>query len=71
MRDDGVPPNAAFGVLDCVGSRAAAAEEARALRDQIPTKGDLLVAVGRDGFSRGVLLVKAKEGKPVVMRIGY
>jgi hypothetical protein len=57
--------------LDSGGSRVATAQEARALRDQVLSKADLLVAVGRDGFSRGVLLVKAKAGKPVVVGIGY
>lgn len=69
--DDSVLPNAVFGVLDYGGSRAATAEEARALRDQVLTKADVLVGIGRDGFSRGVLLVKAKEGRPVVVGIGY
>jgi hypothetical protein len=71
QQDDSVLPNAVFGALDYGGSRGATAEEARALRDQVLTKADLLVAVGRDGFSRGVLLVKAKAGKPVVVGIGY
>ena len=69
--DDSVLPNAVFGVLDYGGSRAATAEEARALRDQVLSKADVLVGIGRDGFSRGVLLVKAKQGKPVVVGIGY
>ena len=34
-------------------------------------KADLLVATGRDGLSRGVLLVKANGGKPVVVGVGY
>lgn len=71
QQDDSVLPNAVFGALDYGGSRGATAEEARALRDQVLAKADLLVAVGRDGFSRGVLLVKAKAGKPVVVGIGY
>jgi hypothetical protein len=69
--DDSVLPNAVFGVLDYGGSRGATAEEARALRDQVLTKADYLVGIGRDGFSRGVLLVKDKAGKPVVVGIGY
>jgi hypothetical protein len=71
LEDDTVLPNAVFGVLDYGGSRAATAEEARALRDQVLTKADYLVGIGRDGFSRGVLLVKEKAGKPVVVGIGY
>lgn len=71
LEDDSVLPNAVFGVLDYGGSRAATAEEARALRDQVLTKADYLVGIGRDGFSRGVLLVKEKAGKPVVVGIGY
>ena len=71
QKDDSVLPNAVYGVLDYGGSRAATAEEARALRDQVLTKADVLVGIGRDGFSRGVLLVKAKAGKPVVVGIGY
>jgi hypothetical protein len=71
LKDDNVLPNAVFGVLDYGGSRAATAEEARALRDQVLTKADYLVGIGRDGFSRGVLLVKAQAGEPVVVGIGY
>lgn len=71
LEDDSVLPNAVFGVLDYGGSRAATAEEARALRDQVLTKADYLVGIGRDGFSRGVLLVKEKAGGPVVVGIGY
>lgn len=69
--DDSVLPNAVFGVLDYGGSRGATAQEVRALRDQVLTKADRLVGVGRDGFSRGVLLVKAVAGKPAVVGIGY
>lgn len=69
--DDSVLPNAVFGVLDYGGSRAATAKEALALRDQVLSKADRLVGIGRDGFSRGVLLVKAQDGKPVVVGIGY
>jgi hypothetical protein len=69
--DDAVLPNAVFGVLDYGGSRAATAKEALALRDQVLTHADYLVGIGRDGFSRGVLLVKAQDGKPVVVGIGY
>lgn len=69
--DDAALPNAVYGVLDYGGSRGATAEEARALRDQVLSKADYLVGIGRDGLSRGVLLVKAKDGKPVVVGIGY
>jgi len=69
--DDAVLPNAVFGVLDYGGSRGATAKEALALRDQVLTKADRLVGIGRDGLSRGVLLVKAVAGKPVVVGIGY
>lgn len=69
--DDAVLPNAVFGVLEYGGSRGATAKEALALRDQVLTKADRLVGIGRDGLSRGVLLVKAKDGKPVVVGIGY
>ena len=71
MEDDSVLPNAVFGVLEYEGSRGATAKEALALRDQVLTKADRLVGIGRDGLSRGVLLVKAVEGKPVVVGIGY
>ena len=69
--DDAVLPNAVFGVLEYEGSRGATAKEALALRDQVLTKADRLVGIGRDGLSRGVLLVKAVAGKPVVVGIGY
>jgi hypothetical protein len=69
--DDSVLPNAVFGVLDYGGSRGATAQEVRALRDQVLSHADRLVGVGRDGFSRGVLLVKAVAGKPAVVGIGY
>lgn len=69
--DDSVLPNAVFGVLEYEGSRGATAKEALALRDQVLTKADRLVGIGRDGLSRGVLLVKAVAGKPVVVGIGY
>jgi hypothetical protein len=41
------------------------------LRDTVLAKGDLLDATGRNGLSRGVLLVKANGGKPVVVGVGY
>lgn len=71
LKDDSVLPNAVFGVLDYGGSRGATVEEVRVLRDQVLTKADRLVGIGRDGLSRGVLLVKAKDGQPVVVGIGY
>jgi phage/plasmid primase-like uncharacterized protein len=64
-------PNAVLAILDYDQSRAATAEQALKLRDAVLGKGDLLVATGRDGISRGVLLVKANGGKPVVVGVGY
>jgi hypothetical protein len=64
-------PNAVLGVLDYEESRAVTNEQALKLRDAVLTKGDLLIATGRDGLSRGVLLVKAGGGKPVVVGVGY
>lgn len=64
-------PNAVLAVLDYEASRAATAEQALKLRDAVLDKGDLLIATGRDGLSRGVLLVKAGGGKPVVVGVGY
>ena len=71
MQDESALPNAVFGVLDYGGSRAATAKESLALRDQVLSKADHLVGIGRDGISRGVLLVKAVAGEPVVVGIGY
>lgn len=64
-------PNAVLGVLDYEQSRAGTAEQALKLRDAVLTKGDLLIATGRNGLSRGVLLVKANGSKPVVVGVGY
>jgi hypothetical protein len=64
-------PNAVLAVLDYEQSRAATAEQALKLRDAVLDTGDLLIATGRDGLSRGVLLVKAGGGKPVVVGVGY
>lgn len=64
-------PNEVFAILDYDQSRAATAPAALKLRDSVLAKGDLLVATGRDGLSRGVLLVKANGGKPVVVGVGY
>jgi hypothetical protein len=64
-------PNEVLAILDYDQSRAATAPEALKLRDTVLTKGDLLVATGRNGLSRGVLLVKANGGKPVVVGVGY
>ena len=52
-------------------TRVATAPAALKLRDTVLAKGDLLVATGRNGLSRGVLLVKANGGKPVVVGVGY
>ena len=64
-------PNEVLAILDYDQSRAATAERARKLRDAVLDAGDLLVATGRNGLSRGVLLVKANGGKPVVVGVGY
>jgi limonene-1,2-epoxide hydrolase len=64
-------PNEVFAILDYDQSRAATAPAALKLRDTVLAKGDLLVATGRNGLSRGVLLVKANGGKPVVVGVGY
>jgi hypothetical protein len=64
-------PNEVLAILDYDQSRAATAEPALKLRDTVLAKGDLLVATGRNGLSRGVLLVKANGGKPVVVGVGY
>lgn len=64
-------PNEVLAILDYDQSRAATAPAALKLRDTVLAKGDLLVATGRNGLSRGVLLVKANGGKPVVVGVGY
>jgi hypothetical protein len=64
-------PNEVLAILDYNQSRAATAPAALKLRDTVLSRGDLLVATGRDGISRGVLLVKANGGKPVVVGVGY
>ncbi len=64
-------PNEVLAILDYDESRAATAPAALKLRDTVLAKGDLLVATGRNGLSRGVLLVKANGGKPVVVGVGY
>jgi hypothetical protein len=64
-------PNEVLAILDYDQSRAATAPAALKLRDAVLAKGDLLVATGRDGLSRGVLLVKANGGKPLVVGVGY
>jgi hypothetical protein len=64
-------PNEVLAILDYDQSRAATAEQARKLRDAVLDAGDLLVATGRNGLSRGVLLVKCGGGKPVVVGVGY
>jgi hypothetical protein len=69
--DPGELPNEVLAVLDYDQSRAATAEQARKLRDAVLASGDLLVATGRNGLSRGVLLVKCGGGKPVVVGVGY
>ena len=64
-------PNAVLAILDYEQSRAVTESNVLKLRDAVLTKGDLLIATGRDGISRGVLLVKAGGGKPVVVGVGY
>jgi hypothetical protein len=64
-------PNEVLAVLDYDESRAATAGQALKLRDAVLDTGDLLVATGRNGLSRGVLLVKCGDGKPVVVGVGY
>ena len=64
-------PNEVLAILDYEQSRAATESNVLKLRDSVLSKGDLLVATGRNGLSRGVLLVKANGGKPVVVGVGY
>jgi hypothetical protein len=64
-------PNEVLAVFDYDESRAATISQALKLRDAVLDSGDLLVATGRNGLSRGVLLVKAGGGKPVVVGVGY
>lgn len=66
-----VLPNAVLGVLDYEQSRAMTDAAALKLRDAVLKKGDLLVGIGRDGVSRGVLLVHNGAGKPVIVGVGY
>ena len=69
--DPGELPNEVLAVLDYDESRAATAAQARKLRDTVLATGDLLVATGRNGLSRGVLLVKCGDREPVVVGVGY
>ena len=64
-------PNEVLAILDYEVSRAFTEPAVLKLRDSVLAKGDLLVATGRNGLSRGVLLVKANGGKPVVVGVGY
>jgi len=64
-------PNAVLAILDYDQSRAVTESKVLKLRDAVLGKGDLLIATGRDGLSRGVLLVKAGGGKPMVVGVGY
>ncbi len=64
-------PNEVLAILDYDQSRADTAPEALKLRDTVLAKGDLLIATGRDGISRGVLLVKMAGEKPLVVGVGY
>ena len=58
-------------ILGCEQSHAATESQVLKLRDAVLASCDLLIATGRDGLSRGVLLVKAVAGKPVVVGVGY
>jgi len=69
--DAGELPNEVLAVLDYDESRPVTESQVLKLRDAVLTSGDLLIATGRDGLSRGVLLVKAGGGKPVVVGVGY
>jgi hypothetical protein len=64
-------PNEVLAILDYEQSRAATESNVLKLRDSVLAKGDLLVATGRNGLSRGVLLVKTNGGKPLVVGVGY
>jgi hypothetical protein len=64
-------PNEVLAILDYDQSRAATESNVLKLRDSVLGKGDLLVATGRNGLSRGVLLVKTNGGKPLVVGVGY
>ena len=64
-------PNEVMAILDYDESRAATESSVLKLRDSVLSKGDLLVATGRNGLSRGVLLVKVNGGKPMVVGVGY
>jgi len=64
-------PNEVLAVFDYDESRAATESKVLKLRDAVLDSGDVLVATGRDGLSRGVLLVKAGGGKPIVVGVGY
>lgn len=67
----GEMPNAVMSVLDYEQSRPVTAAAALELRDAVLNKGDLLVGIGRDGLSRGVLLVRASTEKPMIVGVGY
>jgi hypothetical protein len=64
-------PNEVLAILDYDQSRAATDVKALKLRDAVLATGDLLIATGRNGLSRGVLLVKAGGAKPAVVGVGY
>jgi len=64
-------PNEVVAILDYGESRAATESSVLKLRDAVLANGDLLVATGRNGLSRGVLLVKMSGEKPVVVGVGY
>ena len=64
-------PNAVLSVLDYAESRPVTTSAVLKLRDSVLNTGDLLVCIGRDGLSRGVLLVRASSGKPMIVGVGY
>ena len=64
-------PNAVLSVLDYDESRPVTTSAVLKLRDSVLNKGDLLVCIGRDGLSRGVLLVRAGTEQPTIVGVGY
>jgi hypothetical protein len=64
-------PNAVLSVLDYEQSRPVTTAQTLKLRDAVLNEGDLLVGIGRDGLSRGVLLVRASAETPMIVGVGY
>jgi hypothetical protein len=69
--DPGEMPNAVLSVLDYEQSRPVTTAQTLKLRDAVLNEGDLLVGIGRDGLSRGVLLVRASAETPMIVGVGY